>query len=112
LKAIPYAIAKHTQVPFGLLMMKIENEHLHSLQMKEFEKLCQSLRDLIRNEIVEKIIKPETERKGFREVASIGWKRKSKPSLEETKRIVKQIEQRTISVEEARKQLGLTEYYV
>lgn len=96
----------------GLLTFEIKNEAIHELQMKEFEKVCQNLRDLIRNEIMEKIINPETERKGFREVASIGWKRKNKPTLKETKRILKQVEQGTISLEEARIQLGLTEYYV
>lgn len=112
LKAIPFIIAKHTQVPIGLLTMKIENEDLHELQMKEFEELCQNLRDVIRKEIMEKIIKPETERKGFREVASLGWKRKNKPTLHETERIIEKMRHGTISLEEARKQLGLTEYYV
>ena len=93
-------------------MMNIENEYLHNLQMKEFEKLCQSIRDLIRNEIVEKIIKPETERKGFREVASIGWKRKSKPNYNEVERLVKEYKLGNISPEEIKKQVGLTEYYV
>lgn len=112
LKTIPYIVAELTQVPVGLLTMKVENEVEYELQMRDFEKLCQSIRDLIRNEIIEKIIKPETIRKIFQETASIGWKRKEKPSLEETKRVLEKIKWGIISPEEAKKQLGLTEYYV
>jgi len=112
LKAIPFAISKHTQVPIGLLTMRVENELAHRLQMNKFEKLCQSLRDLMRNEIIEKIIKPETERKGFEEIASIGWKRKNRPHTTEVELIAEKLNRRLISLEEARKQLGLTEYYV
>jgi len=112
LKAVPFIIAKHTQVPIGLLTMRVRNETIHRLQMKDFEILCQSLRDLIRNEIVEKIIKPEIERKGFQEIARIDWKRKSRPSPKEAERIVENMQRGIIPLEEALKQLGLKEYYV
>jgi len=112
LKVTPLIIAKHTQVPIGLLTFRVENETLHESQMREFEKLCQNLRDLIRKEIMEKIIEPETERKDFRKVAKLGWRRKNKPILHKTKRIIEKMRLGTISLEEARKQLGLTEYYV
>jgi len=111
LKTIPFLIAKHTQVPIGLLTMRVENELAHRLQMNEFERLCQTLRDLIRNEIIEKIIKPETERKGFQEIARIGWKRKDRPSLEEVERIIENMKRGVIPLEEAQKQLGLKDYY-
>ena len=111
LKTVPFLIAKHTQVPIGLLTMRVENELAHRLQMNKFERLCQTIRDLIRNEIIDKIIKPETERKGFQEIASIGWKRKDRPSLEEVERIIESMNRSVIPLEEARKQLGLTEYY-
>jgi len=112
LKTIPYMIAEYTQVPIGLLTMNVENEVAHELQMRDFEKLCQSIRDLIRNEIIEKIIKPETVRNGFEEIASIGWKRKEKPNLDEMKKIIEKAKWGIISLEEAKVQLGIKEYYV
>lgn len=112
LKAIPYAIAAHTKVPIGLLKMNIEDETSHRFQMEKFEKRCQSLRDILRNEIMQKIIQPEIERRSLEGNVSIGWKRRSKPSLSETEYIMSQLELGIITLEEAKKQFGLTEYYV
>jgi hypothetical protein len=112
LKAIPYAFSKHTGVPIGLLTFKIEDELAHKLQMDDFELMCQDLRDLLRNEIIKKVIKPETTRKGFTEIASIGWKRKNKVTAEEMKATMAELKLGLITIEEVRKRLGLTEYYV
>lgn len=112
LKAIPYLFSKHTGVPIGLLTFKIENELAHKLQMDDFEMKCQGLRDLLRNEIVEKVIKPETTRKGFQEIASIGWKRKSKITSEDTEATIAELKLGLITPDEARRRLGLKEYYV
>lgn len=112
LKTIPYLFSQHTGVPIGLLTMKIENELAHKLQMDNFELMCQDLRDLLRNGIIEKVIKPETTRKGFHEVASIGWKRKSKVTAEDTKATMAELKLGLITIEEVKKRLGLTEYYV
>lgn len=112
LKAIPYVISNHTKVPIGLLTLKIENEAQHSLQMKEFEKMCQSLRDVIRNEYMEKIVKPETERKEYTEVTSIGWKRKNRPTHREMNSIMAQYNLGLIPLEDMKKLMGLEEYYV
>lgn len=113
LKAVPLQIAKHTGVPVALLTMQAYDERIDALEMEAFEKTCQSLRDTLRREIIEKVIVPETRRKGFTETVSLGWKRREKLlSPEKTQALIDQFKNGLITLDELKKRTGVADYYV
>lgn len=107
-----YFYSRHFGIPIGILTLQIDDIEQHKREIKEFDKNNSGYREIIRKEIINKILTSEIKRNKIDTDLSIGWMRTYTPTLEILREANKSFKAKKIRIDEFVDRVQKKDYYV